>query len=1157
MAFKGQRVMLSRNLVPPEKFDMILDKLKQNEAEVILCSNPEYNSSNDFHFLFSFNNEKFSELLDRGCNVIGPECMLQCARDRRPLPNRKYTCCMSMEGMRILATGFDKKKKLHIEHLVSAMCGELCSHTSMDIDIVVAKDVLAPKYKWSAFTLRKPIVGLDWLVQSFQQHRRAPHEPYRLPPFAGLKVCATGILIDTRDQIADIIAKNGGSFDADLTKECTHLITTDSDKYKVAKRHWCNIKLVNEQWFWDSFSEKVCLEERTYAPQEGTINKPIPSEMNETFGRLGENVMHETCLQGVMPATSGLALTPRASSQAQARVEGALVRNIATGTVSPMQPSDASDAAQANLAVAGETECYLSGCRIFLAGFERSDMKRLAMMVLDGGGTRHMEFNSRITHVILGKPSESDLKEIRQYALWGAMHVVQPTWLEQCSLQKRELVVSEKYTVTHTLLVQENLFRQGTNKRRPIYQGNTTKENISGKLSTDHIDLSDKRLGANGARRAYQSTSGDDIIDGAVSRNQETCEVPLYKENNEGDKKSSKKSFDVVSDDRPFISPRKGDGQQVLSAVASDSASIRQNVLHISALSKTGGPLTEILGNKRQELVTNLMADHNLTASISLPTNLATSAPSISSKQKGVFDGCVFEFTKSCQFDLRTEIVQWVVQGGGLMLGIAGETAKHKLDFLIVPHGLKRDPCDDNSVTVVTPQWIRYCLEEGSILDHTSHVLFQPLPCEVPLPGFETFRFCVSQYADRDRILLYNLCHVLGAKYQEKRMTRKATHLLCMVGDGEKYEAALRWGIEVVTADWVHACVTQNMIVDLYPYRPKRLTAADREAGLAIPTQCPTGSRFSVGVKFDDVQQSVQQTRQTQDQGQTSQRETLDTKGKMTDMKRPRGKLHPSSLEFKPPSAQKTGNVSLSSQMVNGNLDPWDELSASWSNQQDNERQPSEKSHQEANSPGILPFEEQACVDHGNVQRNEPADEHTRDGTVEFMARDSRPAADHNVREIAKDEESGPDVAAAIEGLLAQSSKAQTSDISRSPDQALRSPATTLSRHRDEHPRSHSHFKRPKLLPNRFAEFDEEELPQATTSGEDGYEKFQESQIESQVVAYDEDFSGKQRIMERVRTRSMSTTPPVRSGCDITDSDKNMWKGASLSRLFKAAAANK
>lgn len=55
MAFRGQRVMLSRNLVPVDKYDMILEKLKQNEAEVIQCSNPGYNRKNDFHVLYSFN----------------------------------------------------------------------------------------------------------------------------------------------------------------------------------------------------------------------------------------------------------------------------------------------------------------------------------------------------------------------------------------------------------------------------------------------------------------------------------------------------------------------------------------------------------------------------------------------------------------------------------------------------------------------------------------------------------------------------------------------------------------------------------------------------------------------------------------------------------------------------------------------------------------------------------------------------------------------------------------------------------------------------------------------------------------------------------------------------------------------------------------------
>ncbi|CAM6126142.1 unnamed protein product [Calypogeia fissa] len=54
MAFKGHRVMLSRSLVAPEIFDMLHGVLKENGAEVCLCSNPEYNSSTDFHVLSSW-----------------------------------------------------------------------------------------------------------------------------------------------------------------------------------------------------------------------------------------------------------------------------------------------------------------------------------------------------------------------------------------------------------------------------------------------------------------------------------------------------------------------------------------------------------------------------------------------------------------------------------------------------------------------------------------------------------------------------------------------------------------------------------------------------------------------------------------------------------------------------------------------------------------------------------------------------------------------------------------------------------------------------------------------------------------------------------------------------------------------------------------------
>lgn len=92
--------------------------------------------------------------------------------------------------------------------------------------------------------------------------------------------------------------------------------------------------------------------------------------------------------------------------------------------------------------------------------------------------------------------------------------------------------------------------------------------------------------------------------------------------------------------------------------------------------------------------------------------------------------------------------------------------------------------------------------------DVGSHILYSPLPCQVPLPRFERLKFCISQYEEKDRMLLRNLCHVLGAKFTEK-LSKKVTHLLCKFTSGPKYEAACKWGVESVTAEWITECIRQ------------------------------------------------------------------------------------------------------------------------------------------------------------------------------------------------------------------------------------------------------------------------------------------------------------------------------------------------------------
>ena len=99
-------------------------------------------------------------------------------------------------------------------------------------------------------------------------------------------------------------------------------------------------------------------------------------------------------------------------------------------------------------------------------------------------------------------------------------------------------------------------------------------------------------------------------------------------------------------------------------------------------------------------------------------------------------------------------------------------------------------------------------MKDGCLWDTNGHILYSPLPCCVPLPGFENIRFCVSQYDDKDRVLLRNLCFVLGAKFVEK-LTKKVTHLICKFTDGTKFEAACKWGKKCITAEWIYECVSQ------------------------------------------------------------------------------------------------------------------------------------------------------------------------------------------------------------------------------------------------------------------------------------------------------------------------------------------------------------
>ncbi|XP_010428809.1 PREDICTED: DNA topoisomerase 2-binding protein 1-like isoform X2 [Camelina sativa] len=757
--FKGSNVFMSRNLVPPEVFDTLLDAFKLNGAEIVLCCDPSRSGPSDFHVIASPDHEKFKSLTAKGCNLIGPQCALSCAKEGRPLPQGGFTCCLAMEGLKVLASGFLMDEKVKIREMVTSMGGVFLSKSSSDVNFVIVKNVLAAKYKWALNTQKKPVVTLNWLHQCWTEHRVVPQEPYKVPPFSGLTICVTRIPGDERKGMEKVISEYGGSYSGELTRSCTHLIAdaAEGDKYKVARK-WGHIQIVTRKWFQQSIDRKVCLSEESY---------PVLSSIPLARGLRDKGIHHNVQEKFPLPTAVSVSVADSYASCAQSRdsdIEASASQNIFSTSMNPStdvkEPSEGPhtrpqeqdiDGCTARDSESEDNDLYLSDCRIFLLGFEASEMRRLFKLVCRGGGTRYMLLNESMTHIVVGTPSESEKREVRSIAASGVVQVVTPSWLEDCDREKKEIPVHQLYTATHLILPRDSAC--------------LTKGSFAG--------MSSMEQGKNtlGQTMAYDSSSRSiNVSNGPAT----------FLGNKEAMQEFGRK--DEIHAERKIVSPKQK--ETLISPVTSKSKEQQSNQYEFNG-------------------------------------------QNVNERMSSVFKGKTFCFSHSFPEDRRPEIVEWVNQGGGEV--VVNDPLINNADFTIESHGGFRS-AGTTHISYVSSHWVRSCLEDGCLVAVSSHIVYSPLPCQTPLPGFESFCICSSQQDDKDIKLLSNLCYVLGAKFV-KKLTKKVTHLLCNYANGSKYETASKWGIVSVTPDWVYECVRQNQVVSPNNFHPKELTTQDREAG--------------------------------------------------------------------------------------------------------------------------------------------------------------------------------------------------------------------------------------------------------------------------------------------------------------------------------------
>uniref|UniRef100_A0A804MJJ0 BRCT domain-containing protein n=1 Tax=Zea mays TaxID=4577 RepID=A0A804MJJ0_MAIZE len=729
--FAGACVFLSRNLVAPEVFDAVHDALRLNGAEVLLCADPSRTGPLDFHVISSSSHERFADMRSKGLNLLGPQCILSCAKERRFLPKQSYTCCLAMDGVKTLCSGFEKSEKVRIEELVTAMGGHLLTKHSMDVNFVIVKDVLAAKYKWALNTLKKPIVTMKWLEQCWIEHRVVPHEPYRILPFTGLNICVTKLDPDERKKLEKIVVRNGGQFSACLTRKCTHLVANKpgGDKYVMAQK-WGNIYIVNPKWVDQSVARRACQDENSYLVCQ-TSSAFSGSKSSHKEQQNPEISSASASFQPV-PATS--VDDSVSMSQHLPASFGDASRISSTDIVGAPSVQETDDM-QVDSHIAEDSEpenddLYLSNCRISLVGFEEKELLRLVMLIRNGGGSRHILLSEKLTHIVIGTPSDEEKKEVRRLAAWGVINIVKVTWLEDCNKAKKEVKVSSMHIATELLL-----------------------KGFSQVSMENSADTRETKVAKSSGGIFHVPTVND-----------------LHEKHHEKGVSSERK-------------PKRGK--------------------HENSISKTRSAARTEKSSQQNGLAN--VSEYQLQYKV-------TSIMNSGSSRSNIFKGRTFSFSNSFSHDKRPEVVDWVRDGGGVMVDDIHSTAA---DFIIECHGQNSLPCDF-SHSLVSTQWIRSCLEENCLQDVGSHPIFSPLRCRIPFPGFESFRFCISlsQYGEKERHLLKNLCFLLGAKFTDKAY-KGVTHLICKFASGLKYEVYSKRGTPTITSEWLYECVKQDK--DAYP----------------------------------------------------------------------------------------------------------------------------------------------------------------------------------------------------------------------------------------------------------------------------------------------------------------------------------------------------
>uniref|UniRef100_A0A0W0FKY3 BRCT domain-containing protein n=1 Tax=Moniliophthora roreri TaxID=221103 RepID=A0A0W0FKY3_MONRR len=200
-------------------------------------------------------------------------------------------CPRPFYGFVLCATGVMDKPGLFRQavELGAATCNAFTDRVTH----LIAVNHGGPKYM-CALERKIPILKPEWITENYQIWLRGDDvdiaesiRQYHLPIFSDVVLCLSGISdVNRRSQINKLVNSNGGSYLKNLERpvRVTHLLCSGDEETekmhyaeKFNKRGEADIKLVWEEWFWDSLQFGGRFDEDKYQ-----VRRPRPQPRSFT-----------------------------------------------------------------------------------------------------------------------------------------------------------------------------------------------------------------------------------------------------------------------------------------------------------------------------------------------------------------------------------------------------------------------------------------------------------------------------------------------------------------------------------------------------------------------------------------------------------------------------------------------------------------------------------------------------------------------------------------------------------------------------------------------------------------------------------------------------------------------------------------------------------